>query len=231
MVAIEKKKNLDKLFQQIIQQNLSSDAWAWLADKAERIKTEEKTLQLNLSFAQLPRMSGKNSLIVQHEDIAEIDSLLPGFSLQGWTADRLSRVWLLMQLPDVDKMVYMKKIKNLFTAAEMNEMVALYSALPFLQYTEEWVSHCEEGIRSNIGTVLEAIMYHNPYPAHALSAAAWNQMVLKAFFTEKDVDQITGLKERANQALTQTLKDYVEERLAAHRTVHPKIYELIELGK
>ncbi|TJZ52523.1 hypothetical protein FAZ15_19230 [Sphingobacterium olei] len=231
MVDIEKKKNLDKLFQQIIQQNLSSDAWAWLADKVERIKTEEKTLQLNLSFAQLPRMSGKNNLIVQPEDLAEIATLLPGFSLQGWTADRLARVWLLMQLPDVDKMVYLKKIKNLFTVAEMNELVALYSALPFLHYTEEWISTCEEGIRSNIGTVLEAILYHNPYPAHALSEAAWNQMVLKAFFNEKDVSQIPGLKTRANQALAHTLNDYVQERLAAHRTVHQEIYRLIEIGK
>ena len=53
-------------------------------------------------------------------------------------------------------------------------------------------------------------------------------MVLKAFFTEKDVNNITGLKERSNQALTDTLSDYVQERLAAHRTVNPEIYKLIE---
>ena len=109
----------------------------------------------------------------------------------------------------------------------MNEQVALYSALPVLAYPEEWISRCEEGIRSNIGLILEAIMYHNPYPAHYLSEAAWNQMILKAFFTEKNVQQIVGLKQRNNARLAATLQDYIEERLAAHRTVNEEIYKLL----
>ena len=63
----------------------------------------------------------------------------------------------------------------------MNELVALYSALPLLAYPEAWVHRCTEGIRSNIGPVLEAIMIANPYPSENLSEAAWNQVVLKAF--------------------------------------------------
>lgn len=231
MIDLEKKKQLRDLFQKIIQQNLSLEAWSWLGDKVELVKEEEKTLQLNLSFSQLPRKLGKEIIVVQSEDAAYIAQLLPGFSLEGWTIDRLARVWLLMQLPDQNKEVYLKKINNLFIASEMNELIALYSSLPFLGHTEEWIGRCEEGIRSNIGTVLEAIMYHNPYPYAVLSEGAWNQMILKAFFTEKDVKQITGLKERANQVLSDTLNDYVQERLAAHRTVHPVIYQLIELGK
>lgn len=231
MIDLERKKQLNELFQQILKQNLTLDAGSWLNLKVEAIKTEEKTLQLNQSFSQIPRMLGKNQVIIQPEESVEISTLLPGFSLQEWSSDRLARVWLLMQLPDHNKEVYLHKINNLFIASEMNELIALYSALPFLSYTEEWVSRCEEGIRSNIGTVLDAIMYHNPFPAKTLTEAAWNQLVLKAFFTEKDVNQITGLKERANQALACTLNDYVEERLAAHRIVHPEIYQLIELGK
>jgi len=54
-------------------------------------------------------------------------------------------------------------------------------------------------------------------------------LVLKAFFTEKDVTKITGLHSRINKALQDTLSDYVAERTAAHRTVEPNIYQLIEL--
>jgi DNA-binding TFAR19-related protein (PDSD5 family) len=231
VIDLEKKKQLSDAFQKIIQQNLELDAWSWLDNKVKLIKDEEKTLQLNLSFSQLPRKLGKEIIVVQSEDVAYLKQLLPGFYLEAWTIDRLSRVWLLMQLPDHNKEQYLKKVNNLFIASEMNELIALYSALPFLSYTEEWVGRCEEGIRSNIGTVLEAIMYHNPYPYVMLSEGAWNQMILKAFFTEKDVKQITGLNERVNKALTNTLNDYVQERLAAHRTVHPEIYQLIELAK
>ena len=86
---------------------------------------------------------------------------------------------------------------------------------------------CEEGIRSNLGTVLEAIMYHNPYPAHFLSQGAWNQLILKAFFTEKEINKVVGLKERANELLSQALCDYAQERLAANRMVNPDLYKLI----
>jgi hypothetical protein len=228
LIDIEGIKSLNDLFLQIIKQNLSSDALQWLETKVELIKTEEKSIQLNLTFSHLPRLAGKQPIVLQVEDEAKIAQLLPGFSLKNWTADRLSRVWLLMQVPDENKEAYIKKISGLFIGSEMNEQIALYSALPFLSYAEEWVSRCEDGIRSNIGTVLEAIMYHNPYPAHFLSEGAWNQLVLKAFFTDKDVNHIVGLNERSNQALTDTLSDYVQERLAAHRTVNPEIYKLIE---
>jgi len=228
LIDIEGIKSLNDLFLQIIKQNLSSDALQWLETKVELIKTEEKSIQLNLTFSHLPRFVGKLPIVLQAEDEAKIAQLLPGFSLKEWTADRLSRVWLLMQVPDENKEAYIKKISGLFIGSEMNEQIALYSALPFLTYAEEWVSRCEDGIRSNIGTVLEAIMYHNPYPARFLSEGAWNQLVLKAFFTEKDVNHIVGLNERSNQALADTLSDYVQERLAAHRTVNPEIYKLIE---
>lgn len=200
--------------EKIIRQNLSAEAMAWIEQKIDLVKTEDKSLQLNLTFSSIPKIADKKTVEIE-----------PG---EVWTADRLCRVYLLAQLPDQNKEVYLGKVNGLFNAAEMNEQIALYSALPFFSYPEEWIHRCEEGIRSNIGTVLEAIMYHNPYPAKYLSEGSWNQLVLKTFFTEKDVIKVTGLKERNNAALKETLKDYVQERLAAHRTVHPEIYKLIE---
>lgn len=213
----------------IVRRSLSNEAMAWLEEKISLVKTETKSLQLNLTFSHIPRFVEKKTINLLPSEASEIAKLLPGFEISGWTTDRLCRVYLLMQVPDQDKEVYLRRINGLFTAAEMNEQAALYSALPVFSYPEEWVHRCEEGIRSNIGTVLEAIMYHNPYPAKHLPESSWNQLVLKAFFTEKDVTRITGIYERKNKALSETLKDYVQERLAAHRTVHPEIYKLIEL--
>jgi hypothetical protein len=105
--------------------------------------------------------------------------------------------------------------------------VALYTALPGLAYNEEWQNQCAEGIRSNIGNVLEAIMYNNPYPYKCLSEQAWNQLVMKAFFTDKDVRRIIGLDERTNKELASILADYAQERWAAHRTVHPQLWRLV----
>jgi hypothetical protein len=131
-----------------------------------------------------------------------------------------------MQLDSTDKEAYINRIENLFPQAEMNELVALYSALPVLIYPEAWKFRCAEGIRSNIGIVLDAIMYHNPYPAKYLDEGAWNQLVLKAFFTDKNMNYIEGLDERSNPHLANTLFDYGEERWAAGRTTNPQIWRL-----
>ena len=219
---------LDSIFVSIIRKNLSEDAFSWLQTKAEGVRTEEKALQLNQAFSQLPKHAGKNLLQLSAEESAKINELYPGFSLENWSIDRLARVWLLMQVPIADKAYYLQKISGLFNASEMNEQVALYSALPFYAYPEEWIARTENGIRSNIGTVLEAIMYHNPFAATYLSENSFNQLVLKAFFTEKDVTKITGLYTRVNKALQDTLNDYVAERTAAHRTVEANIYQLID---
>lgn len=230
MLLIDREglKSLNDLFLQIIERNLTSEAFRWLQDKAALVIAEDKSVQLHLCFAHLPRIASRELVEITAAENAVLSNLLPGFRVEGWTLDRLCRIWLLMQLPSDNRETYVKKINSLFSAAEMNEQVALYSALPLYLYPEEWIGRCEEGIRSNIGTVLEAIMYHNPYPARFLSQQAWNQLVLKAFFTEKDVKQIVGLSERLNEALTATLQDYVQERLAAQRSVAPEIYELIE---
>jgi hypothetical protein len=108
----------------------------------------------------------------------------------------------------------------------VNELVALYSSLPLLAWPEQWTKRCAEGIRSNIGDVLESIMYYNPYPAARLDQAAWNQMVLKAIFTGKQIQFITGLDARANQELAYILSDYAHERWAAHRNVPPQLWRL-----
>jgi hypothetical protein len=70
-------------------------------------------------------------------------------------------------------------------------------------------------------------MCNNPYPSENLDQPAWNQMVLKAFFTDKPVEEIIGLDKRANQKLASTLSDYAHERWAAHRPVNPQLWRCV----
>ena len=70
-------------------------------------------------------------------------------------------------------------------------------------------------------------MCDNPYPAEYLDEAAWNQLVLKAIFTEKPVHRIVGLDERTNQNLANTLSDYAHERWAAHRKLNPMLWRCV----
>ena len=217
---------IKELLTQIIERNVSPEAYVWLLDKAVQCSGKNGNYQLKLSFTSIPRKTGKKEIILKELDTIKLNDLLAGYSIQHWDIDRLCRVWLLMQLGNDDKENYFGRIESLFPSAEMNEQVALYSAFPILAYPEDWKQQCAVGIRSNIDPVLEAILYYNPYPAAHLEESAWNQLVMKAFFTGKNVNKIVGLDARANPTLANMLFDYVEERWAAHRKVNPQIWRL-----
>lgn len=219
-------KGMKELLSAIIEKNIGTEIVQWLLDKTVLSIAPENNYQLNITFTSMPRKTGKQQIHITDTDTKEIRKLLPGFSIDHWTVDRLCRVWLLMQLESSNKEMYVQRIENLFPHAEMNEQVALYSALPLLVYPQEWKLQCAAGIRSNLDNVLEAIMYHNPYPANYLDESAWNQLVMKAFFTGKNVNKITGIDRRINQNLANMLFDYVEERWSAHRSADPQIWRL-----
>ncbi|GAB3927434.1 EboA domain-containing protein [Mucilaginibacter myungsuensis] len=215
---------LRKLLSAILQQNNTADAWTWLSKQGDI----NNVAAFNAAFVMMPRKTGKVVVSITSEQKAQLNTIRPGFNIAGWTAERLGRVFLFIQADAKYQEHYIKTIENLFLAGEMKELVALYSALPVLAYPESWIKRCAEGIRSNIGIVLEAIMYHNPYPSEHLSEDAWNQLVMKAIFTEKDLGQITGLQERNNPELVRILLDHARERGAAGRTVVPELWQLSE---
>ncbi len=213
-------------FSAVLQRNLTADAWNWLIETTGKISTGDNAA-LFTAFSSAHRRTGKNTLQINKDEIEGIAQLVDNFSLHGYTAERLARVWVLLHWPTEDRENYIKAVSELFKAAEMNELVALYGALPLFPFPEAWTAQCSEGIRSNIGSVLETVICNNPYPANYLSEPAWNQMVLKAFFTDKAVEQIIGLDERANKALADTLFDYAHERWAAHRTFDLQLWRLL----
>jgi len=212
---------LTELLTGIIKKNVNEDIFEWLKEKSTSTGT-----QFNTAFITLPRKTGKKIIELTAEENNAVQ--LEGLYINNWSIDRLSRVWLLMHLDSSDKEKYFHNIETLFSTGEMNELVALYSSLPVLKYPELWKKRCAEGIRNNIADVLESIMCNNTYPSQNLDEAAWNQLVLKAFFTEKPIEQIIGLDERANEKLASTAYDFAKERLAAHRTVNPQLWRCIE---
>jgi hypothetical protein len=217
-------QKLVSLLTEIIKAQVDAPVFDWLMQQPTFI---DNVAKLNAAFAAMPRRTGKAIIHPTTEQELAVQTIRPHFNINGWSMDRLCRVWLLLNINSSDKNKHFHTIENLFLAAEMHEQVALYSALPVLAYPEQWRKRCAEGIRSNIGDVLLSIMCHNPYPSEQLDNSAWNQMVLKAFFTEKPVHQIIGLDERANKELSRILSDYAHERWAAHRIVNPLLWRCV----
>src|SRR5690606_31622545 len=99
------------------------------------------------------------------EQSDRLTEVTDGFSVANWSLVRLARVWMLSLFDDAKEQQYAHHIRTLFDTAEMNELVALYSALPLLSYPERWLATATDAVRSNIGLVLDAIALQNPYPA------------------------------------------------------------------
>lgn len=215
---------MNRLLLSLIQQQPSAGkAVDYLTQQVDAFQANPQTATFYRVFTAIPRFVPKQFVEVPDAMRLAVEQLRSGFTVAGWTLDRLARVWWLLQLPADDQTAYVNSITQLFKAAELNELVALYSALPVLAYPEAWRFQATEGVRNNIADVQSAIMLHNPYPADYFDEAAWNQMILKAFFTDKDVTRIIGLTERKNARLSQTLVDYAAERRAAGRSLPPNI--------
>lgn len=220
-------EELKKILSGIIKFHLEAENYNWLSDKATLVSSEKNAQQLNLSFAAISRKAGNKIITTASKQQHEISDILFEFSIANYPLHRICRTWLLLHVNAEDQQTYFNKIDGLFKNAEMNELADLYASLPVFAYPEIWKNRCAEGIRSNIGIVLDAIMYDNPYPSKHLDEAAWNQLVLKAFFADKDVNRIIGLDERANKKLAATLIDYAHERQAAKRSVNVQLWRLV----
>ncbi len=206
----------------IITRNSSGTEAEWLLQKST-----SSPLELMTAFVAAPRFLAKKIIHTSEEERFGLSSEIAGFSVEGWSLVRLGRVWLLTQLDSSDRNEYVKNIETLFDTAEMNELVALYSALPVLSYPDQWLFKATDAVRSNMGFVFDAIALHNPYPEKYFSELAWNQLVLKTIFNDKPIHFIEGLDNRSNEKLAITLSDFAHERWAAGRTVPAQVWRLV----
>jgi hypothetical protein len=199
-------------------------AYEWLSARLQELENNAGQQKLYTAFSAATRFAGKDKLHLTEAELQEAHELLPGFNPQGWTMVQLARTILVLQYPSANADAYVQAIETLFGTADMGEQVALYGALALLPYPEQFVARASEGVRTNMGDVLESIMLNNPYPAAYLPEGAWNQMVLKAVFTGKPLYKIWGLDERSNPALATMLINYAHERWAAGRFVSPELW-------
>lgn len=194
----------------------------WLEEKRRADPTGLLT-----AFVAAPRFVGRKPVPTDAAFDAQLAALVPGWSLDGYTLDRLARVYLLLQLPADDEAAYVRGLETLFSTADLGELTALYSALPVFSFPQKWIFRATEAVRSNMGPVFDAVALGNPYPAAQFTEAAWNQLVLKAIFNAKPLHRITGFTERANATLAHDLSDLAHERWAAGRTVPPGAWQLV----
>lgn len=177
---------------------------------------------LFVALGLVPRRLGKADLALDADDLAVADRARPNWDPRGWSVDQAAR--LLLVLVRARRPGFIETLERLFVTADVGELVTFYRGLPLYPDPAALVARAEEGARSNMKAVFEAVAHRNPYPVERFSEAAWNQLVLKALFVESRLDPIQGLDVRQNPELMRMLCDYAHERWAAGRPVSPELW-------
>ncbi len=212
------------LLKRILAENTSGTEFTWL-EKAVSLGGENEGL-LQLAFVATPRYIDKRNVALDAET-KESCIKDAGFSPDGWSLPKLARVYILLHFKPGNEKKYVRTVTTLFETAEVNELATLNASLSLLYYPESWICQAREGVRSNMGLVFDAIAFNNPYPCHHFDEAAWNQMILKAIFSGKNIEDIYGLKNRSNKQLAYMVSDFAHERWAAGRPIAPQVWQLV----
>src|SRR3954463_11865621 len=115
-MELAERKEFDSVITAIIQQNVPPEVFEWLQQKALRMREENGNTQLNMSFAAIPRKTGRHLIKIADDQRNIVEGVHKGFSIDDWTIDRLCRLWLLMQVDATNKQAYRLKIESLFKA-------------------------------------------------------------------------------------------------------------------
>lgn len=140
--------------------------------------------------------------------------------LLGWNAALCARLALLLRFALVHPAEAQRALlRDLYYKGDSGEKSAVLRVLALLDEPEALVLIATDGVRSHVQPVFEAIACENPYASRHFDDAAFNQLVMKAFFTGVAVRRITGLPRRLNPELRRIALDFEAERLAAGRPV------------
>ncbi|GFE67834.1 EboA family metabolite traffic protein [Chroococcus sp. FPU101] len=224
----KQQTNIITLLNHLLYRQLERENWEWLNQKSQQIINGASERVLWGAFSAVSRHANKDDLMLLSQDWETIKTLRSGWCPRHWSVAQTARIFLILSLPDENQNFYLNTIKKLFATADLEELIALYQALPLLSYPEQFRLQAAEGVRSNMTTVVDAVALHNPYPAEYFDNLAWNQMILKALFVGSPLELIQGLNERVNPSLVSMLLDYAQERRSANRSVPPQLWQLVE---
>jgi len=209
---------LDTL-RQAIQRVCSEEQSQWLAEAIDGLRPGTTADELATLIARARRRVGRQPLGESAEPIDTPDGPL---AIARWEAGDAARVALL--LAAIAASGGSGIVKEAYRLGDDAENTALIRGLSLYGDGEALRETALNAGRTNSLLLLAALTLHNPYPAAHYADHEFNQMVLKALFLGLNIDAVQGLERRGNPELSQMCEDYIDERLAAGRSVPADIW-------
>jgi len=154
-----------KFLKGIIEKNANEKAINWLNKKLDQLQEKYEEKQLFMQFSMASRFFTKNTIQLSDNDLAKANELREGFSPKGWNVLQTARTLIVLTIPHSNPESQLKTLNALYESADVEELVALYAALPLFPNPTIHIKRAAEGIRTNMTVVLDAVILNNPFPA------------------------------------------------------------------
>lgn len=170
---------------------------------------------------------GRTPLAATQAEVTALEAQFPGWDFSRWDLLVSLRVALLLAHQDLGGEGFLEATEHLFPRADEGEQRALYRAVALAPEPERFRWRLQDGCRTNIVPVFEAIACDSPVPAAVFDDVGWKQLCIKAVFIGAPLWRVTGLDGRLDEDLARMALDLVEERRSAGREIQPDLWLLL----
>ncbi|HEX7126017.1 MAG TPA: EboA domain-containing protein [Thermodesulfobacteriota bacterium] len=199
----------------------------WLAAAADPARGAADRSAFLAAFAIAARRLGTAPLAPAAAEVADLAAAGVDWPLAAWRVDEAGRAALLALAGDrLAEAEHLALVEEAYRHGDTRERQAVLRALPLLDRPARFVPLGVDACRSHVQPVFEAIACENPFPVRHFPDLHWNQMVLKALFTEVPLDRVFGLASRRSPELARMAADYARERRLAGRSVPADVERL-----
>lgn len=137
----------------------------------------------------------------------------------GSLADQARACLLMHAVTRLPHEQHVTLVRDVFRQGDNRERIALLQCLSHLPEPERFLETAIEACRTHVQDVFEAIACDNPYAAAHFPDLNFQQLVMKALFTQAPLTRVLGWRERVTSELQRMARDFADERSAAGRDV------------
>ena len=203
---------------------LSPEGFAWFDTELRALQAKPAQARWFKALGLAPRKLGKADLQPTQVELQAAQALRQGLDPSEWSVDQTARIAFTLAFYQGDEAGFVQQVVMLIDTSEINELLAIFRGFALFPHPQALEPKAREAIRSTMRPVYEAMSHRNPFPLEFFDEAAWNQMIVKAFFLDSSIWQIQGVDERYNADLSVILILLVQERWAAGRFIAPEIW-------
>jgi len=207
-----------------LKSRLAAEAFQWFETELNALQAKPEQARWFKALGLTPRKLGKADLQPTAAEQQAASQLRHGLDPTDWSVDQTARICFTLAFHQADDASFAHQVSLLVDTSEINELLAIFRGFALFPHPQALEPKAREAIRSTMRPVYEAMAHRNPYPLEFFDEAAWNQMIVKAFFLDSSIWQIQGVDERYNLDLSIVLIKLVQERWAADRFIAPEIW-------